>query len=470
MVAVAALLPLPPHVCDTAGSAATTAAPWRRRCEGSGGGGGGGVGGMKKRTMSESFLPREFSATCLRALGALRGDMPKTRSSTCLSKGLRLNYDTFGDPAKPAVLLIMGLAAQKVRYPDSFCRRVADSGYYVVRFDNRDCGSSGRHFERTFERVSCLVGLPLMALRNALKERWKYLLVIYLLLGHLAWTRRRRRYRLAHALAGFLTGLGVALSRSLCGPYSCEDMALDCVQLLEHLGVVRAHIVGFSMGGMIAQAFAREHPRRVLSLVLLSTCHPNSPMATANLPFMAMHAITTGGAFLPIAEAATRQKALERFWKNLSAHETFDTPAQRKLALEEVSRGAMDIDAYLRQVMAVLRFTDGTLRRPEQKAGAPLPPTLVIHGADDPLIPIQNGLELAKLMKCKNCVILPSFGHDILPGAEDEVYQAVMAHLSEVDSAAPAAGAPPKGSAEAGWAKIKKCPSIALLQLEKPRG
>merc|ERR1712224_477880 len=152
----------------------------------------------------------------------------------------------------------------------------------------------------------------------------------------------------------------------------------------------------------IAQAFAREHPRRCLSLVLMSTCHPQSPLATANLPFMAMHALTTGDAFLPISSDPKRQKALERFWTNLSAPESKGCEerlkGQRKLASEEVSRGSMDIDAYLRQVMAVLKFTDGTSKAVEETASNPLPPTLVIHGADDPLIPIRHGLELAKLM------------------------------------------------------------------------
>lgn len=303
-----------------------------------------------------------------------------------------------------------------------------------------------------------------MVLRNVIKERWKYFLFTYLVLGRLVWTQKRRRYRFAHAMAGLWSVCSVAASRSIRGPYSCEDMAMDCVQLLDSLGVGNSHLIGFSMGGMIAQAFAREHPQRCLSLVLMSTCHPNTPMATANLPFLAMHAITTGDAFSPIANTDKKQKALERFWKNLSTQESHLVEGQRKLALEEVSRGSMDIDAYLRQVMAVLKFTDGTSKRPDKQSGTQPPPTLVIHGADDPLIPVQYGLELAKQMRCKNCVILPSFGHDVLPGAEDEVYTAVMAHLSDFSTVTVAATTT---KAEVGWAAVKKCPSIALLTLEQ---
>merc|ERR1712046_512855 len=111
-------------------------------------------------------------------------------------------------------------------------------------------------------------------------------------------------------------------------------------------GIVHTHLVGFSMGGMIAQNFAREHPRRCLSLVLMSTCHPSCPLATANLPFLAMHGLTTGDAFLPMANEPRRQKDLERFWTNLSAAESKSDQdrleGQRRLASEEVSRGSMD--------------------------------------------------------------------------------------------------------------------------------
>jgi len=427
-----------------------------------------------KKNLSESLLPKNLSETCLKAISKFRS-LPKNLSNTCLSSGIRLNYDTFGDRRDPAVLLIMGLAAQKVRYPASFCKRLSDSGYYVIRFDNRDCGSSGRHFERASERIRCMVGVPLMLLRNIMRERWRYLPIIYLLLGHIAWTQKRRRCRFTHALLGLWSVFGLVASNSLHGPYTCEDMALDCVRLLDNLGVVSAHLIGFSMGGMIAQTFAREHPRRCLSLVLMSTCHPKSQLATANLPFTAMHALTTGDAFHPLATSPRRQKAVERFWKNLSSRESYDTHAQRQLALEELSRGSMDIDAYLRQFMAVLTFTDGR-KRSKDGATATSHTTLVIHGADDPLIPIQHGLELAKLMKCKNCVVLPSFGHDVLPGAEDEVYQAVMAHLSDVESGAGKATATSidvqyplateaqrARAAEESWAALKKCPSVAVL-------
>mmetsp|Transcript_93798 Transcript_93798/g.148121 ORF Transcript_93798/g.148121 Transcript_93798/m.148121 type:complete len:444 (+) Transcript_93798:68-1399(+) len=423
-------------------------------------------------TQSESILRKNLSETCLKAFRQLR-TMPRNLSKTCLSSGLQLNYDTFGDHRNPAVLLIMGVAAQKVRWPSSFCQRVADAGYYVIRFDNRDCGSSGRHFVKAFERISCLLGLPLMVMTAAMRERWKYLLVIYSLFGRIVWTQKRRRYRFIHALVGVWSCLSIMVSRLLRCPYSCEDMARDCVELLDKLGVVNAHIIGFSMGGMIAQIFAREHSRRCLSLVLLSTCHPSSQLATANVPFLAMHALTTGDAFHPLADESRRQKALERFWKNLSTRESHDSGAQRKLALEELSRGSMDIDACLRQVMAVLKFTDG--RQARALAEGQLPHTLVIHGADDPLIPIQHGLELAKLMKCKNCVVLPSYGHDVLPGAEDEIYQAIMAHFSDVicstankfDTPYPAAMVAQRAeAAQQSWAALKKSPSVALLTLE----
>lgn len=293
-------------------------------------------------------------------------------------------------------------------------------------------------------------------------QRWPYVFAAAVLLWRLAWARPRRRHRWLHAAVG-LSALGL-LARA--PPYSCEDMALDCSRLLDSLGVKRAHLVGFSMGGMIAQTFALEHPKRCLSLVLVATCHQGSNMATANLPFMAMHALTTGDAWNPRAGAARRQTAIERFWKNLSAqesrHDSGRVEGQRQLAAEELKRGSMDLDAYLRQVMAVLRFTDGAPKRPEE-----LPPTLVIHGAEDPLIPVCHGLELAKLMRCQRCVVLPGLGHDVLTAAEDEIFAAVAAHLDEAAAALPGRDPPGRGAIESKWEAIRKSPSVTVLAMEE---
>ncbi len=130
-----------------------------------------------------------------------------------LSNGMELEYDTFGDPSRPTVLLIMGLGTQMTAWRPEFCRAVAERGFHVVRYDNRDCGLS------TF-----LDDCPTPDIRAV--------------------------------LAGDTSTV----------PYLIADMARDAVGLLDALGVEAAHVVGASMGGMIAQQFAIDHPDRVLSL------------------------------------------------------------------------------------------------------------------------------------------------------------------------------------------------------------
>jgi len=132
------------------------------------------------------------------------------------ANGLTIEYESLGDPSSPAIVLIMGLGMQLVGWPDDFCQRLAAEGYRVVRFDNRDCGLSSR-----------------------IRARWVSPL--------LAFTAAR-------------------LGLPVLAPYSLEDMARDTLGLMDALGIEKAHVVGASMGGMIAQVLAARFPNRVLSL------------------------------------------------------------------------------------------------------------------------------------------------------------------------------------------------------------
>src|SRR5665213_1870997 len=140
------------------------------------------------------------------------GPMPRANAN-----GIELEYDTFGDPTDPALLLVMGLGAQMTAWDEGLCRLLADAGFHVIRYDNRDVGLSTKFGE---------AGVP----------------------------------DLQAVLTAALTGQPVE------APYSLEDMADDGMGLLGALGIDRAHIVGASMGGMIVQAMAIRHPERVLSL------------------------------------------------------------------------------------------------------------------------------------------------------------------------------------------------------------
>ena len=129
--------------------------------------------------------------------------------------GLQLAYETFGDPDRPTILLVMGLGTQMIAWPDELCEALADAGFHVVRFDNRDAG------------LSTFIDAP------------------------------------APSIADLLLKRNVA--------YSLEDMADDAFGLLDHLGIERAHVAGTSMGGMIAQTMALRSPERVLTLCLSMT-------------------------------------------------------------------------------------------------------------------------------------------------------------------------------------------------------
>src|SRR5688572_9238222 len=136
--------------------------------------------------------------------------------------GIELHYDTFGDRDGPPLLLIMGLGAQMIVWDQEFCEALADRGFFVVRFDNRDVGLSTK---LTSARIDFFATI-------------------------------------ARAIQG----------EPIDSPYKLSDMAADAVSLLDHLGIRAAHIVGASMGGMIAQTIAIEHPARVLTLTsIMST-------------------------------------------------------------------------------------------------------------------------------------------------------------------------------------------------------
>ncbi len=166
-----------------------------------------------------------------------------------LSNGIELEYDTFGDPADPALLLVMGFTAQMTAWDEELCKLLVDQGLYVIRFDNRDCGLSTK-----LDGVQVDLGPFLQAM-------------------------------LAHE----------PLPADAPVPYKLTDMAADAIGLLDHLGIERAHIVGASMGGMIVQTMAIEHPERVATMtsIMSTTGDPSvgqaDPEAAAALLDPAAH-------------------------------------------------------------------------------------------------------------------------------------------------------------------------------------
>jgi pimeloyl-ACP methyl ester carboxylesterase len=272
------------------------------------------------------------------------------------ANGITLAYDSFGDDAAEAILLVAGLGTQMIRWNDAFCRELVVRGYRVVRFDNRDTGGS-THFDRHG-------ALDVATLASALAEG--------------------RRPALA---------------------YTLDDMASDAIGLLDALAIDRAHVVGRSMGGMIAQIMASEYPSRVLSLtsIMSATGNPAMPSAEPDVATMMMHPAPD-----PAADEAGFLDHGVAFARRISgpAH-PFDAEACRALLREEVRRGRPR-GGFGRQIAAIGLAGD----RRSRLAGITAP-TLVVHGTDDPLVPAACGEDTATSIPGAEMMLIDGMGHDL---------------------------------------------------------
>ena len=280
--------------------------------------------------------------------------MPKTEAN-----GVAIEYDSFGSEDAEPVLLIAGLGAQMIGWTAPFCETLAAKGFRVIRFDNRDVGLS-THFSDA--------PVPVLAAVAAARARGERPDV----------------------------------------PYTLYDMADDAVGLLDALGIERAHIVGRSMGGMIAQLVASEHPQRTLTLTsIISTSGnpglpPSTPEAMAVLTQRPPDPSQDEAGFLDHTVRAARVLASPGF--------PFDEAAQRAQALAAAKR-AYDPAGFGRQFAAIVATGD---RRARLNAIAA--PTLVAHGDADPLIPLAGGEDTAANIPGAELRVLEGMGHEIPPG------------------------------------------------------
>lgn len=280
------------------------------------------------------------------------------------SNGIELEYDTFGKAGEPPLLLIMGLGAQMTAWDESFCNQLADQGFQVIRYDNRDVGLS----TRTEGPVPDL----------------------------------------AAALGG---------DRST-ATYRVEDMADDGAGLLDALGIPAAHIVGASMGGMIAQALAIRHPEKTLSLCsIMSTTGDVSvgqPNPDAMEALLAPPATTRDEA---IASSIATGRILSPFH--------FDEAKTAKRAGESYDR-AFYPAGMARQLLAILASPDRT-----EALGDVTAPTLVIHGGPDPLVTVSGGEATAKAIPGADLLILEEMGHDLPEPLVPEIVAAIAANAKK---------------------------------------
>jgi pimeloyl-ACP methyl ester carboxylesterase len=281
------------------------------------------------------------------------------------ANGIRIEYETFGDRRQPALLLIMGLGAQMIFWDDDFCREIASRGFHVIRFDNRDCGLS-THFPEK--------GVP----------------------------------DVPQAVATSLSGGTVE------SPYSLSDMAADAVALLEGLGIARAHVVGASMGGMIAQLIAVDHPARVLSLtsIMSTTGNPELPQAKPE----ALSVLLTP---TPSDRAQFLDHMVQSFRTIGSPGFELDEVAFRDRIGRAFDR-SYDPGGVARQLVAAL--ADGN-RKPRLRSVRA--PTVVIHGKQDPLVPVEAGIDTADGIPGARLVVIDGMGHDLPRGAWPQIVDAI---------------------------------------------
>jgi len=285
------------------------------------------------------------------------------------ANGIEIEYDTFGDPADPALLLVMGFTAQMTAWDESFCKALADSGRFVIRFDNRDCGLS-THFDG--------VHVDVMQLFAAI-------------------------------------GTGDANHEV---PYDLRDMAADAVGLLDHLGIAKAHIVGASMGGMIVQTIAIEHPDRVLSMtsIMSTTGEPEYGQAKPE----AMTALLTP----PPTDRAAYIETAATNWSIFSSPRYFDAQKIRERAAAAFDR-AFYPEGAPRQLGAILATGSRADALRELRV-----PTLVIHGRADTLITPSGGDRTAELIPGANLLMLNDMGHDLPEPLWPIIVDAITSHTS----------------------------------------
>lgn len=301
-------------------------------------------------------------------------NIPYNPPVTIQANGVELVADSFGRLTDPALLLIGGLGDQLISWPEDFCQELASLGCWVIRFDNRDAGLSTR-----FDGVP-VPGMPALI--------WAYL-----------------------------------RGNQLPVPYTLADMAADAAGLLDAFGAAPAHVVGASLGGMIAAMLAIRHPERVktLTVMMSSTGHPwyAPPRPRSLILFktppagrqgfiahsLRVRAALRGGGF-PMDEAYLREKA-----GRMVDRSPFPPGTARQM-------GA--ILASLRQLRAGLTAIQA--------------PTLVIHGRADPLIPLQHGLHAAQAIPRARLVVIDGLGHELLAGTWDQVVAEITGHASSVSS------------------------------------
>jgi pimeloyl-ACP methyl ester carboxylesterase len=293
------------------------------------------------------------------------------------ANGIDLCYEIFGDPGAEPLVLIMGLGAQMIHWDDDFCRQLAARGFRLIRFDNRDIGKSSK-----------LSGGKRLTPLELLKLRF--------------------------------------LKIPVQAPYRLRDMAADTIGLLDALGIKSAHLVGASMGGMIAQEVAISFPQRVRSLtsIMSTTGNPKVPPPTREAT-----------AVLMAPPPASKEEYFARFaqtWKVLRVGSFPEDEALDRSRAERTFERGLNPAGVGRQLRAILASGSRKERLASVKA-----PTLVIHGTVDPLVHPMGGKDTAASIPGAKLLMIEGMGHALPIPMWPKVIDAIDRHAHGAKATAP---------------------------------
>ena len=286
------------------------------------------------------------------------------------NNGIEIEYDTIGDPSDEPLLLVMGFTAQLIAWDDKLCQALADKGYFVIRYDNRDCGLSTH-------------------------------------------------------LDGVVLDIGELFNARMTGgevppvPYTLSDMAADGIAVLDSLGIERAHIVGASMGGMIVQTMAIEHPERLRTVtsIMSMTGEPDYGQAAPEAMAALMRPPPEDRA--QAIEASRRGRRRSSAARGTSTRRALESGLPRRTTARSIRR--VPVARWAPSSRAVIGPTD--LRNVRL-------PFLVIHGRADTLISLSGGERTAELVPGANLVVLNDMGHDLPEPLWPFVVDLIASHAS----------------------------------------
>jgi len=297
-------------------------------------------------------------------------EVPHQAESKVRANGIEIAYDSFGEPGAPPLILIMGFTMPMIAWDEKFCEQLALHGFRVIRFDNRD-------------------------------------------IGHSTWLDDLGAPDIGKIIMAAFQGQPVDV------PYGFTDMAGDVAGLMDALNIESAHVVGMSMGGMIAQTMSIHHPQRLRSLTSFSssmwTFDPAMPPPTPEASEVMMTPVPMdregfitgtlkawrfmGGPVMPLGEAYLRERALRVFERGVSR-----AGIARQMA-------AIMASGSRREALRSLRM-----------------PTLVLHGDADTLVPVEHGIATAETIPGAKLHIVKGMGHDVPPAAWPELVEAIARH------------------------------------------